>query len=109
MTVPVIPRPVPLYNSRAREVLRVVKEVYRSKIVEPRDVQPVPAPGLPGGLPVREEPVVPPGKMVIGEGAEPNTIVISAEDKLFFEVLDLIERLDESQEPGADVEAPPVN
>ena len=98
--MPVIPRPVPLYNAQAKEVLRVVREVYRDRIVEPAP-QPAEAPGL-GLPPGLAEPAVPAGKMVVGEGMQPNTIVISADDKLFFEVLDLIERLDESQEAPAD-------
>jgi type II/III secretion system protein len=101
--LPVMSRPVPLYNSRARDVLRVVKQVYRDKLHEPRNQPPAGDPRFPGGaLPVMDQPVVPAGKMVIGEGAAPNTIVISAEDSLFFEVLDLIERLDESQVPAED-------
>lgn len=107
--LPVMPRSVPLYNSGAREILRVVKQVYRDKIYEPRNQPPTPTIGGGLGLPP-DLPAVPSGKMVIGEGADPNTIVISAEDKLFFEVLDLIERLDESQGPAADEMAvPPSN
>lgn len=108
--LPVMPRSVPLYNSGAREVLRVVKQVYRDKIYEPRSQPPVSDPRFPGGnLPGIEQPTVPAGKMVIGEGAAPDTIVITAEDELFFEVLDLIERLDEGQSPAADEVPPPSN
>ncbi len=108
-TVPVVPRPVPLYNVRAADILRVIKQVYRDRITEPATDRTAADPRFPGidPLPNMDEPTVPAGKMVIGEGAAPNTIVVSAEDKLFFEVLDLIERLDEQQEPPADEMAPP--
>ncbi len=108
--LPVMPRVVPLYNARSREILRIVRQVYRDRIVEPRADQAagnLPAPGLPLP-PVMERPTVPAGKMVIGEGADPNTIAISAQDELFFEVVDLIERLDESLEPPSEArEVPP--
>lgn len=110
--LPVVPRVVPLYNARAREILRIVKQVYRDRITEPRTQPPVGDPRFPGAEfpPIMNEPTVPAGRMVIGEGAEPNTIVISAQNELFFEVLDLIERLDASQEPPADeMEIPPGN
>jgi hypothetical protein len=108
VAVPVVPRPVPLYNARARDVLRIVKQVYRDRITEPPAQTPAADPRFPGAapLPVFDQPTVPAGKMVIGEGADPTTIVISAQDELFFEVLDLIERLDEKQEPAAN-ETPP--
>ena len=101
--LPVIPRPVPLYNARAKDVLRIVKRMYRSKIVEPSEEPPAGLPGLPPDMPV-----VPAGKMVIGEGIEPNTIVISAGDELFFEVLELIESLDGAQEVPASGTLPPA-
>ena len=108
--LPALPRVVPLYNARSREILRVVRQVYRDRIVEPRADQPadnLQIPGVPLPPPM-EAPTVPAGKMVVGVGADPNTIVVSAEDELFFEVLDLIERLDASQEPAAgQMEVPP--
>lgn len=107
--LPVIPRPVPLYAARTKDVLRVVKQVYRDKIIEPSRQSPAPTIGGGLGLPPElEEPVVPAGKMVIGEGMQPNTIVISAEDELFFEVLDLIERLDGAQEAPDGGTVPPM-
>lgn len=101
--LPVVPRVVPLYNMQSGEVLRIVQQVYRDRIVEPREPAPAASP-IPGVEmpPAMEAPTVPAGKMVIGEGADPNTIVVSAQDPLFFEVLDLIERLDQREEtPGA--------
>jgi len=106
--LPVVPRVVPLYNARSPEILRIVRQVYRDRIVEPRADQAAGNPLAPGLPPVMEGPTVPAGKMVIGEGAAPNTIAISAQDELFFEVVDLIERLDESLEPPSDaMEVPP--
>jgi len=106
--LPVVPRVVPLYNARSPEILRIVRQVYRDRIVEPRADQAAGNPLAPGLPPVMVGPTVPAGKMVIGEGAAPNTIAISAQDELFFEVVDLIERLDESLEPPSDaMEVPP--
>ena len=108
-SLPILPRSIPLYNAHSREILKVVQQVYRDRIVEPSARPPAGAPGrgFPPGL---DQPVVPAGKMVIGEGMQPNTIVITADDKLFFEVLDLIERLDDDQEmPADDTGAPPQN
>ena len=105
--LPVVPRVVPLYNMQSREVLRIVQQVYRDRIVEPAPAaSPIPGVEMP---PAMEAPTVPAGKMVIGEGADPNTIVVSAQDPLFFEVLDLIERIDQREEtPGAGTPVVPV-
>jgi hypothetical protein len=94
LALPAVPRVVPLFNTRARDILRAVKQLYRDRITEPRR-----DPRFPREESIAGEPVVPAGKMVIGEGEDPDTIVISADDELFFEVLDLIERLDGTQEP----------
>ncbi len=101
--IPVVPRVVPLYNAGSAEILRIIQQVYRDRIVEPGAVPPPAASQIPGVQPppLMGAPTVPAGKMVVGEGADPDTIVVSAEDPLFFEVVDLIERLDESREPAA--------
>ncbi len=109
--LPVVPRVVPLYNVGSSEILRIIQQVYRDRIVEPRVDQSAANPQIPGVPPPlgMAVPTVPAGKMVVGEGAEPNTIVVSAEDELFFEVVDLIERLDETREPavnGIEVQPP---
>ncbi|MHB8901982.1 MAG: secretin N-terminal domain-containing protein [Thermoguttaceae bacterium] len=102
--VPVVPRVVPIYNARSSEVLRIIQQVYRDRVVEPSPEQAAggrPMPGDPFGA-AMQGPTVPAGKMVIGEGADPNTIVVSAQDDLFFEIVDLIERLDEAEQSPAE-------
>ena len=97
------PRVIPVYNARARDILRTVKQIYRERLLEPRTAPATDAAAAFGAAPLPPEAAgLPPDKMVVGLGADPNSVVVTADDELFFEVLDLIERLDSgtTAEPG---------
>ena len=97
------PRVIPVYNARARDILRTVKQIYRERLFEPRTAPATDAAAAFGAAPLPPEAAgLPPDKMVVGLGADPNSVVVTADDELFFEVLDLIERLDSgiTAQPG---------
>jgi|LSQX01.1.fsa_nt_gb hypothetical protein len=97
------PRVIPVYNARARDILRTVRQVYRDRLFEPRTAPAADAAAAFGAAPLPPEAAgLPPDRMVVGLGADPNSVVVTADDELFFEVLDLIERLDSGipAEPG---------
>jgi len=93
-----VPRTIPLYATRASDIVRIVKQVYAEQITEP-DPQPARRDPRFPDLELPAEPELPEGTMVIGIGRDPNTVVVTADDELFFDVLELIERLDAEPEP----------
>lgn len=87
---------IPLYNARARDILQTIRQIYRDRLFEPRATPAAASGGAFGAAPLAPPEAVqlPPDKMAVAIGADPNSLVVTAQDELFFEVLDLIERLD---------------
>jgi type II secretory pathway component GspD/PulD (secretin) len=97
-----VARLIPVLNSSASQVAEVVKQIYSDRLEGGSGGQPSPEDLMralrnagPGGASADAQE---PAKMTIGVDTRSNSLVVRAPDALFFEVQQLVEKLDTVQE-----------